>query len=160
MPPGRPPKRSGSGDSPDNQIKCKLPRLDRSAPNDFSSVVKSKLQSYTRTGQACDRCKVRSQLDRARRWKTSKCPPLAGSWKLRTEWKGGLLGKFSIMSCYFISSCLISSRLAMSHTISSHLVAFHRSETRAYLTVFTVLDEYRIQPLQICTTNDLQMTYK
>lgn len=29
------------------------------APNDFSSVVKSKLQSYTRTGQACDRCKVR-----------------------------------------------------------------------------------------------------
>jgi hypothetical protein len=29
------------------------------APNDFSSVVKSKLSSYTRTGQACDRCKVR-----------------------------------------------------------------------------------------------------
>ncbi|RYP77196.1 hypothetical protein DL771_001245 [Monosporascus sp. 5C6A] len=62
MPPGRPPKRSGDSvdvESPDGQLKCKIPRLDRSAPNDFSSVVKSKLQSYTRTGQACDRCKVR-----------------------------------------------------------------------------------------------------
>ena len=27
--------------------------------DDFSAVVKNKLQSYTRTGQACDRCKVR-----------------------------------------------------------------------------------------------------
>ncbi|KAI1205665.1 fungal-specific transcription factor domain-containing protein [Annulohypoxylon truncatum] len=64
MPPGRPPKRPGEAadlDSPDGTAKCKLPRLDRdrAAPNDFSSVVKSKLQSYTRTGQACDRCKVR-----------------------------------------------------------------------------------------------------
>ncbi|OTB01323.1 hypothetical protein M426DRAFT_323591 [Hypoxylon sp. CI-4A] len=63
MPPGRPPKRPGDVaelDS-DSAAKCKLPRLDRdrAAPNDFSSVVKSKLQSYTRTGQACDRCKVR-----------------------------------------------------------------------------------------------------
>ncbi len=37
--------------------KLKLPRLDRGA-EDFSSVVKNRLQSYTRTGQACDRCKV------------------------------------------------------------------------------------------------------
>ncbi|KAI1384240.1 fungal-specific transcription factor domain-containing protein [Hypoxylon trugodes] len=64
MPPGRPPKRPGDAadiDSSDATTKCKLPRLDRdrTAPNDFSSVVKSKLQSYTRTGQACDRCKVR-----------------------------------------------------------------------------------------------------
>ncbi|KAI0377533.1 fungal-specific transcription factor domain-containing protein [Hypomontagnella monticulosa] len=64
MPPGRPPKRPGDAadlDFPDGTAKCKLPRLDRerAAPNDFSSVVKSKLQSYTRTGQACDRCKVR-----------------------------------------------------------------------------------------------------
>lgn len=63
MPPGRPPKRPGEAtdlDTPDGTAKCKLPRLDRdrAAPNDFSSVVKSKLQSYTRTGQACDRCKV------------------------------------------------------------------------------------------------------
>ncbi|PHH66223.1 hypothetical protein CDD81_7816 [Ophiocordyceps australis] len=36
----------------------KLPRTDR-GPEDFSSVVKNRLQSYTRTGQACDRCKVR-----------------------------------------------------------------------------------------------------
>lgn len=37
--------------------KAKLPRLER-GPEDFSLVVKNKLQSYTRTGQACDRCKV------------------------------------------------------------------------------------------------------
>ncbi|KAI2620480.1 fungal-specific transcription factor domain-containing protein [Hypoxylon sp. NC1633] len=69
MPPGRPPKRPGDAadnDSSDGNAKCKLPRLDSdrdrdraAAPNDFSSVVKSKLQSYRRTGQACDRCKVR-----------------------------------------------------------------------------------------------------
>ncbi|KAK4223838.1 transcriptional activator protein acu-15 [Podospora fimiseda] len=38
--------------------KVKLPRIER-GPEDFSTVVKHKLQSYTRTGQACDRCKVR-----------------------------------------------------------------------------------------------------
>lgn len=38
--------------------KTKLPRLERGG-DDFSSVVKNRLQSYTRTGQACDRCKVR-----------------------------------------------------------------------------------------------------
>ncbi|KAK8857317.1 transcription factor [Apiospora arundinis] len=72
MAPGRPPKRPGDAEyeTPDSHNKCKLPKLDRmgsggmaggggAAPNDFSSVVKSKLQSYTRTGQACDRCKVR-----------------------------------------------------------------------------------------------------
>ncbi|KAH8203568.1 hypothetical protein TruAng_002316 [Truncatella angustata] len=63
MPPGRPPKRPGELeiDGIEGQgTKCKLPRLDRGGtPNDFSSVVKSKLSSYTRTGQACDRCKVR-----------------------------------------------------------------------------------------------------
>lgn len=81
MPPGRPPKRPGElgVDGADGQgTKCKLPRLDRGGtPSDFSSVVKSKLSSYTRTGQvcahcidrvvlqlivisqACDRCKVR-----------------------------------------------------------------------------------------------------
>ncbi|KAK8099866.1 hypothetical protein PG999_010240 [Apiospora kogelbergensis] len=75
MAPGRPPKRPGDAeyDIPESHNKCKLPKLDRmsssssggggggggGAPNDFSSVVKSKLQSYTRTGQACDRCKVR-----------------------------------------------------------------------------------------------------
>lgn len=68
MPPGRPPKRPGEADIADldgsgaSSAKCKLPRLDRGerpGRADFSSVVKSKLQSYTRTGQACDRCKVR-----------------------------------------------------------------------------------------------------
>ncbi len=43
MSPGRP---DSYGDS-----SLKLPK--------FSRVVKRKLQSYTRTGQACDRCKVR-----------------------------------------------------------------------------------------------------
>ncbi|KND91044.1 Transcriptional activator protein acu-15 [Tolypocladium ophioglossoides CBS 100239] len=68
--PGRPAKRSadatGPGDddgsasglSSRNGGRLKLPRTDR-GPEDFSSVVKSRLQSYTRTGQACDRCKVR-----------------------------------------------------------------------------------------------------
>ncbi|KAI1843573.1 hypothetical protein JX265_007357 [Neoarthrinium moseri] len=61
MPPGRPPKRPGEPEvEAADGTKCKLPRLDRGGtPNDFSSVVKSKLSSYTRTGQACDRCKVR-----------------------------------------------------------------------------------------------------
>jgi len=65
MPPGRPPKRpsdpgeglSALSESPFSGPKLKHPRLER-APEDFSSVVKNKLQSYTRTGQACDRCKV------------------------------------------------------------------------------------------------------
>ncbi|KAK2778815.1 transcription factor [Colletotrichum kahawae] len=39
--------------------KVKLPRLDKGGQEDFSSVVKNRLSSYTRTGQACDRCKVR-----------------------------------------------------------------------------------------------------
>ncbi|KAF4467692.1 Transcriptional activator acu-15 [Fusarium albosuccineum] len=59
--PGRPPKRPASnGDDESGQAagKVKLPRLER-GPDDFSSVVKNRLQSYTRTGQACDRCKVR-----------------------------------------------------------------------------------------------------
>ncbi|KAF4341792.1 transcriptional activator acu-15 [Fusarium beomiforme] len=60
--PGRPPKRAASNGEDDGLIqapgKVKLPRLER-GPDDFSSVVKNRLQSYTRTGQACDRCKVR-----------------------------------------------------------------------------------------------------
>ncbi|GKU03331.1 transcription factor [Fusarium langsethiae] len=60
--PGRPPKRAASSGEDDGPIqapgKVKLPRIER-GPDDFSSVVKNRLQSYTRTGQACDRCKVR-----------------------------------------------------------------------------------------------------
>ncbi|KAF4971231.1 hypothetical protein FZEAL_9899 [Fusarium zealandicum] len=59
---GRPPKRpasNGDDEGPSQAPgKVKLPRLER-GPDDFSSVVKNRLQSYTRTGQACDRCKVR-----------------------------------------------------------------------------------------------------
>ncbi|KAK4249004.1 fungal-specific transcription factor domain-containing protein [Corynascus novoguineensis] len=62
MPQARPSKRpSDSGDGPADSTpapKVKLARLER-GPEEFSNVVKSKLQSYTRTGQACDRCKVR-----------------------------------------------------------------------------------------------------
>ncbi|KAJ4286626.1 hypothetical protein N0V88_007915 [Collariella sp. IMI 366227] len=62
MPQARPPKRpsdagDGSADASSGP-KLKLARLER-GPEDFSNVVKTKLQSYTRTGQACDRCKVR-----------------------------------------------------------------------------------------------------
>ncbi|KAL2129434.1 hypothetical protein VTI74DRAFT_7808 [Chaetomium olivicolor] len=62
MPQARPTKRpsdagDGTGDGA-SAPKVKLARLER-GPEDFSNVVKSKLQSYTRTGQACDRCKVR-----------------------------------------------------------------------------------------------------
>ncbi|KAH7156760.1 hypothetical protein EDB81DRAFT_685443 [Dactylonectria macrodidyma] len=67
--PGRPAKRpadsgddespgSGNGNGSGPGAKVKLPRLERGT-DDFSSVVKNRLQSYTRTGQACDRCKVR-----------------------------------------------------------------------------------------------------
>ncbi|WQF84199.1 hypothetical protein CDEST_09213 [Colletotrichum destructivum] len=68
--PGRPPKRpaeggdpaatSSDGDAaPTAAAKVKLPRLEKGGQEDFSSVVKNRLSSYTRTGQACDRCKVR-----------------------------------------------------------------------------------------------------
>lgn len=65
MPQGRPPKRPSDAaegldahaDSPSSGPKLKQARIER-GPEDFSNVVKNKLQSYTRTGQACDRCKV------------------------------------------------------------------------------------------------------
>lgn len=62
--PGRPPNKrpaeDGDGnESPSHDTKMKLPRLDRGNHEDFSSVVKNRLSQYTRTGQACDRCKVR-----------------------------------------------------------------------------------------------------
>lgn len=60
--PGRPPKRAASSGEDDHiqALGKKQPRLER-GPDDFSSVVKNRLQSYTRTGQACDRCKVRHE---------------------------------------------------------------------------------------------------
>lgn len=41
--------------------KAKLPRFESNSKpqEDFSALVKNRLNSYTRTGQACDRCKVR-----------------------------------------------------------------------------------------------------
>ncbi|KAL0935723.1 transcription factor [Colletotrichum truncatum] len=65
--PGRPVKRPADagdngttdGDTPPSAPKVKLPRLEKGGQEDFSSVVKNRLSSYTRTGQACDRCKVR-----------------------------------------------------------------------------------------------------
>ncbi|KAL1901056.1 hypothetical protein Sste5346_002123 [Sporothrix stenoceras] len=60
------PSEAGAHASP---ARSKLAKLDSTsstssnsksfASDDFSSVVKNKLSSYTRTGQACDRCKVR-----------------------------------------------------------------------------------------------------
>ena len=59
MPPKRPSDVAESPTDSAGNPKFKLPRLDR-GPEDFSNAVKNKLQTYTRTGQACDRCKVRS----------------------------------------------------------------------------------------------------
>lgn len=62
MPGGRPPKRPGDGldsslDHSSGPSKPKVPRVEKTQ-EDFSATVKTKLQSYSRTGQACDRCKV------------------------------------------------------------------------------------------------------
>lgn len=51
-----PPKRTASG-SPTG-TPSKLPKPE-TKPETFSNSVKKRLQSSTRTGQACDRCKVR-----------------------------------------------------------------------------------------------------
>lgn len=45
-----------------SQGKVKLPRIDSKNQEDFSAQVKNRLNQYTRTGQACDRCKVRPPL--------------------------------------------------------------------------------------------------
>jgi hypothetical protein len=63
MPSGRLSKRPGELTEPPQDglpgtSKVKLPRLEK-GPEDFSQLVRGKLQSHTRTGQACDRCKVR-----------------------------------------------------------------------------------------------------
>jgi hypothetical protein len=59
-----PPKRASSG-SPSG-TPAKLPKSE-TKPEDFSSSVKKRLQSSTRTGQACDRCKVGRPLSHPRR---------------------------------------------------------------------------------------------
>ena len=62
------PKRASEGELP--QV-TKVPKLEQGSPSsplsqhqtqnaDFSQSVKKKLASSTRTGQACDRCKVRA----------------------------------------------------------------------------------------------------
>lgn len=43
----------------DPTLAAKLPKLEPGISNDFSGSVKKKLASSSRTGQACDRCKVR-----------------------------------------------------------------------------------------------------
>lgn len=49
-----PQKRSSPGESNGNPSK----QIKTEQPEEFSNAVKKKLQSSTRTGQACDRCKV------------------------------------------------------------------------------------------------------
>jgi hypothetical protein len=56
MPPG---KRNASGEP--NNAPVKQPKTER--PEEFSKQVRSKLQGSSRTGQACDRCKVRIAVD-------------------------------------------------------------------------------------------------
>jgi hypothetical protein len=56
MPPG---KRNASGEP--NSAPVKQPKTER--PEEFSKQVRSKLQGSSRTGQACDRCKVCIAVD-------------------------------------------------------------------------------------------------
>jgi hypothetical protein len=53
-----PPKRTSSASpSVSTGTPAKVPKTEQK-PEDFSNSVKKRLQSSTRTGQACDRCKV------------------------------------------------------------------------------------------------------
>ncbi|KAI9672337.1 MAG: hypothetical protein M1817_003359 [Caeruleum heppii] len=55
MPPKRPPQGSPASETPNaKHVKTELTK-----PEDFSNSVKKRLASSTRTGQACDRCKIR-----------------------------------------------------------------------------------------------------
>jgi hypothetical protein len=55
-----PPKRTSSASpSVNTGTPAKVPKIEQK-PEDFSNSVKKRLQSSTRTGQACDRCKVSS----------------------------------------------------------------------------------------------------
>lgn len=53
------PKRNASGEPKEAQVK----QVKAEHPEEFSDAVKKRLQSSTRTGQACDRCKVRWDRD-------------------------------------------------------------------------------------------------
>lgn len=68
MPPKRPSQEAFLHEVPDDlegthdaaRAKMKLPRNPANDVNsDFSAQVKNRLSQYSRTGQACDRCKVR-----------------------------------------------------------------------------------------------------
>ncbi|KAK2025974.1 hypothetical protein LX32DRAFT_642218 [Colletotrichum zoysiae] len=63
MPSRRPLKRPVEVvESPQDRLEpasVKLPRLEKE-PEEFLQIVKTKLQSNSRTGQACDRCKTTS----------------------------------------------------------------------------------------------------
>ncbi|CAM1504868.1 Fc.00g024590.m01.CDS01 [Cosmosporella sp. VM-42] len=56
-PPKRPPYYTAQGGGPYSNVRP-IKRLSRPTEN-FSNQVKSRLSTYTRTGQACDRCKIR-----------------------------------------------------------------------------------------------------
>lgn len=59
MPPRPPVKRPSDDESPGQTGvgRMKLQRVDR-GPDEFSGLVRDRMNSNTRTGQACDRCKV------------------------------------------------------------------------------------------------------
>jgi hypothetical protein len=56
-----PPKRSNS-DAAETPPGQKGPKTDYFSPEDFSNSVKKKLEKSSRTGQACDRCKVNNPM--------------------------------------------------------------------------------------------------
>jgi hypothetical protein len=54
-----PPKRHSSLSDSTSTPNKKVPKTEPTNPAEFSESVKKKLQTSSRTGQACDRCKVR-----------------------------------------------------------------------------------------------------
>ncbi|KAI9801854.1 MAG: hypothetical protein M1833_002168 [Piccolia ochrophora] len=56
MPPKRPPTGAPTANTPS---RSKQPKTENFGPEEFSNSVKKRLASSSRTGQACDRCKVR-----------------------------------------------------------------------------------------------------
>jgi hypothetical protein len=69
---------SDDDDGPAKQIKTEH-------PEEFSNAVKKRLQSSSRTGQACDRCKVRSQTFQTTGWFSGdpKRPTIMNDWEAK-----------------------------------------------------------------------------
>jgi hypothetical protein len=79
-----PQKRSSPGDANGTPAK----HIKAEHPEEFSNAVKKKLQSSTRTGQACDRCKVSSIWGQATTWVAHELTPFPRSRYARLDVMG------------------------------------------------------------------------